>query len=110
MSTKNLIIVSPLLNPPSDSLAIRCILMVCSQDIRLNCLVETDKNFRDFYFLFCKKYGHSDYIKDLILPTEPEDGIRLDIEYNYPLTIKTNNIRFENQIKLINQIEMLSKF
>ena len=110
MSSNNLIIVSPLLNPPSDSLAIRCVLMVCTSNIKLDCLVETQKDFRDFYYIYCKKFGHMDYIKDLILPTESERGIRLDFENNYPLTVKTRDITFENQIRLIGQIKYLSKF
>jgi len=83
--------------------------MVCSDNLKLNCLLETQEDFRDFYYLFCKKYGHFDYLKDLVFPDEKEYGIRLDIEHNYPLTVKTRNIMIENQINLIGQIRYLTQ-
>ena len=57
---------------------------------------------------FMKKKGMFDYIADIVTPEEKENGIRVDIEFNYPKTVVTKTIRFENESLLLKHIAMLT--
>ena len=106
----NLIIVDQLSRiPPNDNLAIRYILMQSAIEYKIHPIVEVKKEEKDFYYKTLKTYGLFDFIEDIITPEEREEGIRLDVEYNYPLTIKLNKICFENTHEIVRQIEMLAR-
>ena len=106
----NLIIVDQLSKiPPNDNLAIRYILMQSAIEYRIHPIVEVKKEEKDFYYKTLKTYGLFDFIEDIITPEEREEGIRLDVEYNYPLTIKLNKICFENPHEIVRQIDMLRR-
>ena len=62
----------------------------------------------DYYISWLRQRGGLDFVEDFVRPGE-EDGVRIDIEYNYPKTIITDRISPENMHKLIGQIKYLSK-
>lgn len=104
----NLIIVSGLSSdPPSEGLYFRFITMVAKKDLDCTVVIESSKEEIDFYYSFLKKRGWFDFIDDFVLPEWREEGIRLDTQMNYPLTIKTKYIRCENTPLLLGQIKSL---
>ena len=105
----NLIIIADILNPPTDSLAVRSLEMVCKSRLLLNILIEVEQEYKDIYYNYLKPRGFLDFCEQLITPPEKEFGIRIDTDYNYPLTIKTQNIKFNNYINFLSKIAYLKK-
>ncbi len=106
----NLIISSELSSdPPSEGLYFRFITMVAKEDLGCDVLIESNKENIDFYYNFLKKKGWFDFVDDFVLPEWREEGIRLDTELNYPLTIKTEYIRCENTPLLLGQIKSVGR-
>lgn len=103
----NLIIISDLTHPPTEQLAFRTVCMFAHSYYKLEVLLELENSLKDNYYYFLKPRGLMDYIEQFITPAEHEIGIRLDTEHNYPFTIITKNIRFENQLNLLGQIKNL---
>ena len=62
----------------------------------------------DIYYNYLKKKGLYDFVQEFVQPEWKVDGIRIDTELNYPKTIKTNYIRYENVENLIKQIKDLT--
>ena len=58
-------------------------------------------------YSYAKKKGWFDYVDDIIVPEWREEGVRLDTELMYPLTIKTEYIRCENTPLLLGQLKNL---
>ena len=104
----SLIIVSDLINPPSEGLYFRHLTMVSSIDLKQEVLIESEKEYVDIYYNYLKKKGLYDFVGEFIQPEWKVDGIRIDTELNYPKTIKTNYIRYENVENLIKQIKELT--
>lgn len=50
-----------------------------------------------------------DFADDLIFFEDKEEGIRIDLDYNYPLTIKAREIGFVNVPNILGQINFLKK-
>lgn len=106
----NLIIASELSSdPPSEGLYFRFITMVAKTDLNCTVAIESSQENIDFYYHFLKKKGWFDYVDDFVLPEWREEGIRLDTEINYPLTIKTPYIRCENTPQLLGQIKSIRR-
>ena len=101
----NLIVVSHLTT--NEGLYFRYLTMVTSLNLGLDVLVESQKQQRDYYFNLLKRKGLYDYVMEIVTPEEREEGIRLDTELNYPLTVKTKNICVTNVNTLIMQIKSL---
>ena len=104
----NLIIVSTLSEPPSDGLYFRFLTMVVKTDLNMDVVVESEKELIDHYYHFLKSKGYMDYVDDFIIPEWREEGIRIDTELKYPMTIKTPYIKYENTLNLLGQIKSLS--
>jgi len=110
INNMNLIIVSQLLDtPPSDNLAIRYVTMEASGTLNLPVLIEVEQDMKDLYHVYMKTLGLMDFVDQYITPEEMEEGIRVDTELNYPMTIKTRNIRFDNTLSILGQIKSLKK-
>jgi len=110
INNMNLIIVSQLLDtPPSDNLAIRYVTMEASRTLNLPVLIEVEQDMKDLYHVYMKTLGLMDFVDQYITPEEMEEGIRVDTELNYPMTIKTRNIRFDNTLSILGQIKSLKK-
>ena len=54
-----------------------------------------------------KKKGFYDYVSEILSPDKREEGVRLDTEHNYPLTVTAKSINCVNVMSLIAQIKML---
>ena len=82
--------------------------MVSSLDFKQDVLIESEKEYVDIYYNYLKKKGLYDFVEEFVQPEWRVDGIRIDTELNYPKTIKTNYIRYENVENLLKQIKNLS--
>ena len=81
--------------------------MVTSLNLGLDVLVESQKQQRDYYFNLLKKKGLYDYVMEIVTPEEREEGIRLDTDMNFPLSVTAENISVDNVMSLIIQIQSL---
>tara|TARA_R100000988_G_scaffold50179_1_gene24660 strand:+ start:1439 stop:1768 length:330 start_codon:yes stop_codon:yes gene_type:complete len=102
----NLIVVSHLTT--NEGLYFRYLTMMAAKNICMNILVETQAQQRDYYYKLLKQKGLNDYVMDFVTPDEREEGIRLDTESNFPLTVTTENICSDNVAQLILQIKSLA--
>ena len=75
--------------------------------LEMDVLVESQKDQKDYYFKILKKKGFYDYVSDIICPEEREAGVRIDTDYNYPLTVVTDSICCTNAMSLIMQVNAL---
>ena len=101
----NLTVVSHLTT--NEGLYFRYLTMMVKSYLGMDVLVETPKQQIDYYYKLLKEKGLYDYVSE-ILPTDTkEEGIRLDTELNYPLTVTTKNISVINVNNLIMQIKSL---
>ena len=73
----------------------------------MDVIVEAQKEQIDYYYSILKRKGLYDFVSEIISPDIKEEGIRLDTELNYPLTVKTKNISVTNVNNLIMQIKSL---
>ena len=105
----NLIVVAYLSEPPSESLPFRFVTMIAKTDLDMDVLIETERQMRDDYYKFLKRRGMMDFVSDLILPEDKEDGIRIDYKLTYPKTIRVNKITFDNVINVVGQVKFLSQ-
>ena len=103
----NLIITSFLIDTPqSDNLAIRYLTSFSKCDLKLHNLIEVEQELKDPYYKYMKTLGLMDYVDYYITPEEYESGVRLDIDFNYTNTIKTNCISLENIHLLTKQLKI----
>jgi hypothetical protein len=105
----NLIIQASLAEPPTEILFFRFLTLGAHDNLKLDCLLETEQELKDSYYFFLKRQGCMDYLSYIITPPENEFGIRLDTTLNYPLTILTKSITAQNVVNLLGQIKCLSK-
>ena len=104
----NLIISAELsTDPPSEGLYFRYLTMVAKKELRYDVVLETEKEMIDGYYHFLKKRGWFDFVDDFIEPEYRLEGVRIDPEYNYPMTIKAPYIRCENTLGLLGQIKSI---
>ena len=94
-------------DPPSEGLYFRFLTMVAKKDLRYDVALEADKEIIDFYYHFLKKKGWFDFVDDFVTPEEREEGVRIDTELIYPMTIRTKHIRCENTTNLLGQLKSL---
>ena len=102
----NLIVVSHLTT--NEGLYFRYLTMMAAKNICMNILVEAQAQQRDYYYKLLKQKGLNDYVMDFVTPEEREEGIRLDTEMNYPLTVTAKKISVTNVASLILQIKSLA--
>ena len=53
-----------------------------------------------------KSKGWFDFVDDFVLPNQ-EEGVRIDTELNYPMTIQAPYIKCENTFNLLGQLKSL---
>jgi hypothetical protein len=94
-------------DPPSEGLYFRFLTMVAQKDLDYCVLLESQHDMIDMYYHFLKKKGWFDHIDDIIVPEWKEEGVRLDTELTYPMTIRTKYIRCENTLNLLGQIKTM---
>jgi hypothetical protein len=101
-----LIIKDELINPPTWFLSFRDLTLRCSDVFSDGIVIEAENP--DPYYRWIKPKGGMDFISDFVRPGS-EDGIRLDIRYEYPRTVVTDRIVPENVHRLIALIQECRK-
>ena len=66
-----------------------------------------DKDSIDEYYKILKNKGWYDFTDDFILPEWNVDGVRIDTELNYPMTVRASQINCENTPSILGQIKSL---
>ena len=100
----NLIIVTELTD--DEGLYFRYLSMIAKKELNYDVLLESDEEKIDFHYHYLKSKGWFDFVDDFILPNQ-EEGVRIDKELNYPMTIQANYIRCENTPNLLGQIKSI---
>jgi len=100
-----LIVVSELTT--NEGLYFRYLTSVAKLHYGMDVIVEAQKEQRDYFYSLLKEKGLYDFVSEIISPEIKEEGIRLDTEMNYPLTVTTKKICVTNVSNLIAQIKML---
>ena len=104
----NLIIAAELTgDPPSEGLYFRHLTMVAKKDLFYDVVIESEKENIDIYYHFLKKRGWFDFVDDFVLPEWRIEGVRIDTELSFPMTVRTKYIRCENTPALLGQIKNL---
>jgi hypothetical protein len=101
-----LIIRDALVNPPTWFTSFWDLTLLCHTFLRFKTVIESEDV--DIYYKWLKRRGGMEYVDDFVRPGT-EDGIRLDVELNYPGTIVTDRIVPENTEALINRIRFALK-
>tara|TARA_R110000744_G_scaffold186358_1_gene305754 strand:- start:927 stop:1259 length:333 start_codon:yes stop_codon:yes gene_type:complete len=101
----NLIVVSDL--TLNEGLYFRFLSMTATSYLEMDVIVEAPKNKIDYYFNKLKRGGYYDYVAEILSSETREEGVRLDTDYNYPLTVTAKDITCINVMSLIGQIKML---
>ena len=106
----NLTIVADLsTDPPSEGLYFRFLTIVAQKPLSYDVVHEAEKEMVDKYWKFLKKRGWFDFVDDIVIPEWRIEGVRLDMENNYPMTIQVPYIRCENTPNLLGQIKSMKK-
>lgn len=103
-----IIISSNLLEPPSDSLMIRFVAQTCKTNLHSDVLIESPADMIDLNYRYMKSKGIFDYIDDILPLFIREEGVRLDIEPNFPKSVIVKAITFQNAPNILGQIKVLS--
>lgn len=99
-----LIIRDLLVNPPTWFASFRDLTLYCNVFLHDPIVIESDDI--DTYYRWIKPRGGMDFVEDFVRPGE-EDGLHLDLDRNYPLTVVTDRIAPENVHTLIRKIQFL---
>ena len=91
----------------NESLYFRYLTNVMKFDYGMDVIVEAQKEQIDYYYSTLKQKGSYDFVSEIICPEIKEEGIRLDTEMNFPLTVTTEKIHAINVLELINKIKLL---
>ena len=97
----NLIVVADLTT--NEGLYFRYLTMMADANV----VVETAKPLVDYHYKNLKNQGLYDFVDDMVTPECDVEGIRIDTELNYPMTIQTDRIKVTNVLHLLEQIKQL---
>ena len=97
----NLIIIADLTT--NEGLYFRYLTMMADANV----VVETAKPLVDYHYKNPKNQGLYDFVDDMVTPECDVEGIRIDTELNYPMTIQTDRIKVTNVLHLLEQIKQL---
>ena len=81
--------------------------MVAKTELDYNILVEAEKDDIDYYFKLLTVKGWFDFVDDFAEPRHRLEGVRIDTELNYPMTIKVDKISCENTLNLLGQVKSM---
>ena len=96
-----LIIRDQLVTPPTWFSSFRDLTLYFHVFLHSEVLIESDHP--DPYWHWIRARGGMDFVEDFIRPGT-EDGVRLDVEPNYPRSVITDRIAPENVHRLIAQL------
>ena len=102
---KTLIFYEGIVEPPSDSLAIRgvCLYLNIFQK-KHQILLEAEKPNRDIYYNWAKYTGLWDFVEDIVCPADDVFGLRISNTKVRPPFIKVDRIAYENLNDLLGRI------
>ena len=102
---KTLIFYEGIVEPPSDSLAVRgvCLYLKIFQKER-QILLEAEKPNRDLYYNWAKRTGLWDFVEDIVCPADDIFGLRISNTKVRPPSIRVDRIAYENLDDLIARI------
>ncbi len=103
------IISSTLIEPPSQSLMIRFLTQSCKLNLAADVLLESPADMIDLNYRYLRQKGIFDYFDDIQPLFVKEEGIRLDIEPNFPKSIIVKSITFQNTPNILGQLSFLAK-
>ena len=101
-----LIVVSELTT--NEGLYFRYLTSAIKLHYNMEVIVEAQKEQSDYYYSLLKRKGLYDFVSEIVSPEANEEGIRLDTEMNYPLTVTAKKISVTNVASLILQIKSLA--
>jgi hypothetical protein len=81
--------------------------MMAKTELDYDVLVESKEDKIDHYYKLLKSNGWFDFVDDFIEPRHRLEGVRIDTEWNYPATIKTDKIGCENALNILGQMKSL---
>ena len=81
--------------------------MTAKSHLGMDIVVEAQEDEIDHYYKILKERGLYDFVSEIVPPRYRVEGVRVDTELNYPLTVKTNKICVTNVLNLIGQIKLL---
>ena len=91
----------------NEGLYFRFITMMAKTELNYDILIEAQKEDVDHYFKLLKAHGWFDFIDDFVEPRHRLEGVRIDTELSYPMTIRTGRIECENTPNILGQIKSL---
>ena len=97
----NLIVIADLTS--NEGLYFRYLTMMADTNV----VVETSKPLIDYHYKNLKNQGLYDFVDDMVTPECDVEGIRIDTQLNYPMTIQTDTIKVTNVLHLLEQIKQL---
>lgn len=103
-----IIISSSLLEPPSDFLIVRFVAQTCETNLQSDVLIESPADMIDLNYKYLKSKGIFDYIDDILPLFIREEGIRLDIEPNFPKSVIVKAVTFQNTPNILGQLKSLA--
>jgi hypothetical protein len=98
-----LLIRDQLLTPPTWFSSFRDLTLYCHVFLHADVLIESDDP--DPYWKWIRPRGGMDFVEDFVRRGS-ENGVRLDVEPNYPRSVITDRIAPENLNQLINKIRV----
>ena len=101
----NLIVVTELTR--NEGLYFRFVTMQAKLELDYDILIEAEKKEIDKCYKFLKRKGWFDFVDDFIEPRHRLEGVRIDTEWNYPMTIKVPQIRCENTLNILGQVKSM---
>mgnify|MGYP000061830899 CR=1 FL=1 len=78
--------------------------MLARGDLDYDILIESQKSDIVRYFHLLKSHGWFYFVDDFVEPRHRLEGVRIDTELNYPMTIRTDQIACINVLNLLGQI------
>ena len=81
--------------------------MIAKKELDYDILIESHEDKVDYYYELLKRKGWFDFVDDFVLPRHKEEGVRIDTELKYPMTIKVSQICCENTLNLIGQTKSM---
>jgi hypothetical protein len=97
-----LIIRDQLVTPPTWFSSFRDLTLYCHCFLHAEILIESEDP--DPYWNWMRARGGMDFVEDFVRPGT-EDGVRLDVEPNFPRSVITDRIAPENVHRLIAQLK-----
>lgn len=101
----SLIIRDQLVTPPTWFSSFRDLTLYCHVFLHATIVIESDDP--DPYWHWMRVRGGMDFVEDFVRPGT-EEGVRLDVEPNFPRSVITDRIAPENLDQLINRIRLCS--